>query len=180
MNSSSRQDRVFFVLNGVVSAGALALLTWLLVLNHGGLGSDVSVRALPPLNACLNGLAACLLISGRVAVKRGAHAAHRSLMIAAFASSALFLVGYLVYHAVHGDTHFGGEGVAKVVYLSLLASHVLLSIPVVPMALTAFYFAWRKDHPRHVKVTRVLHPIWLYVSITGVLVFLMLRPYYPA
>jgi putative membrane protein len=71
-------------------------------------------------------------------------------------------------------------GAVRTVYLGLLASHVLLSIPVVPMALAAFYFAWRRDFRRHTRVTRLLHPVWLYVSVTGVVVYLLLRPYYPA
>ena len=91
--------------------------------------------------------------------------------------SALFLVGYVAYHFVHGDTKFGGIGAIRTVYLSILASHVLLSIAVVPMVLTALYFAWRKQFSRHTKVTRILFPIWLYVSVTGVVIYFMLRGY---
>jgi putative membrane protein len=173
-------DRRFFVFNAVVSVAALSLLTWLLVLRSGGSGAEVNVRFLPLLNACLNGLAATLLIAGRVAIAKKRADLHRFFMVAAFAASSLFLVGYLTYHSVHGDTKFGGAGAVRTVYLSLLASHVLLSVPIVPMALTALWFAWKKEFARHAKVTRVLHPIWLYVSVTGVVVFLMLRPYYPA
>ncbi len=173
-------DRSFFIFNAVVSAAALALLTWLLMF-HGGLqGSAVNLRFMPAVNACLNATAASLLIAGWVAVKRGRADIHRYLMVAAFAASALFLVGYLAYHAVHGDTKFGGTGTLRTVYLVLLASHVLLSIGIVPLSLTAFWFAWKKEFSRHTKVTRVLWPIWVYVSVTGVVVFLMLRPYYPA
>lgn len=173
-------DRTFFIFNGVVSVAALALLSWLLLF-HGGLqGSDVNLRFMPAVNACLNATAATLLVAGWVAVKRGRPDVHRFLMVAAFAASALFLVGYLAYHAVHGDTKFGGAGAVRTLYLALLASHVLLSIGIVPLSLTAFWFAWKKAFERHKKVTRVLWPIWLYVSVTGVVVFLMLRPYYPA
>jgi putative membrane protein len=139
----------------------------------------VDLRFMPLVNAAFNATAASLLVAGWVAIKRQRADLHRYFMVAAFAASALFLVGYLAYHAVHGDTKFGGEGAVKTVYLVLLASHVLLSMGIVPMALTAFYFAWRKDFTKHTRVTRVLHPIWLYVSVTGVVVFLMLRPYYP-
>lgn len=173
-------DRTFFIFNGVVSVAALALLSWLLLF-HGGLqGSDVNLRFMPGVNACLNATAATLLVAGWIAVKRGRSDIHRFLMVAAFAASALFLVGYLAYHAVHGDTKFGGTGGVRTIYLLLLASHVLLSIGIVPLSLTAFWFAWKKEFERHKKVTRVLWPIWLYVSVTGVVVFLMLRPYYPA
>ncbi len=98
-------------------------------------------------------------------------------MVLAVASSALFLVGYVAYHSVHGDTKFGGVGAIRTVYLSILATHVLLSMAVVPLVLTALYFAWRKQFLRHAKVTRVLFPIWLYVSVTGVVIFFMLGGY---
>lgn len=174
-----RNDKPFFVFNAVVSVAALSLLGWLLLI-HGGMQTpSVNLRFMPAVNAVFNATAALLLVAGRVAIAKKRVDLHRFTMVAAFAASALFLVGYLAYHAVHGDTKFGGEGALKVVYLVVLASHVLLSMGIVPMALAAFYFAWKKDFAKHTKVTRVLHPIWLYVSVTGVVVFLMLRPYYP-
>jgi putative membrane protein len=176
--SSPASDRTFFVFNGVVSVAALALLSWLLLF-HGGLSSPtVDLRFMPGVNAVLNGTAATLLVAGWVAIKKQRADLHRYFMVAAFAASALFLVGYLAYHAVHGDTKFGGTGAVKVAYLVILASHVLLSLGIVPLSLAAFYFAWKKEFHRHTRVTRWLHPIWLYVSVTGVVVFLLLRPYY--
>ena len=172
-------DRTFYVFTGVVSAAALALLAWLLLIRRGG-AAGVDLRFMPAVNASLNALAACLLMAGWVAIKRGARRVHQYLMVSTFAASALFLVGYLAYHYVHGDTKYAGEGAMRVVYLVVLASHVLLSMPVVPLALVAFYFAWRKDFRRHRKVTRWLAPIWLYVSVTGVLVFFLLRGSLPA
>lgn len=177
---SSSADRRFFVFNAVVSVAALALLSWLLVFRGGPGAGGADLRFMPALNATLNATASVLLVAGWVAIKRRRPDVHRYFMVAAFVASALFLVGYLAYHAVHGDTKFGGTGAVKVAYLLVLASHVLLSIGVVPLALTAFWFAWKKEFARHKKVTRWLHPIWLYVSVTGVVVFLMLRPYYPA
>ena len=177
---SPSSDRSFFIFNAVVSVLALSLLSWLLLFHGGMQGANVNLRFLPALNACFNATAATLLVAGWVAIKKGRRELHRYLMVSAFAASACFLVGYLAYHAVHGDTKFGGEGAVRTVYLVLLASHVLLSIGIVPMSLTAFWFAWKRQFDRHTKVTRWLHPIWLYVSVTGVVVFLMLRPYYPA
>jgi putative membrane protein len=178
---SSSVDRRFFVFNALVSVAALALLSWLLVFRGGaGPGGGADLRFMPALNASLNATSALLLVVGRVAVRRKRLDLHRYVMVAAFAASALFLVGYLAYHAVHGDTKYGGTGLAKGVYLAILASHVLLSTAVVPLALSAFWFAWRKEFQRHMRVTRWLHPLWLYVSVTGVVVFLMLRPYYPS
>jgi putative membrane protein len=179
MSTAVSSDRAFFAFNAVVSAAALALLSWLLVFRHGVAGEAPSLRFLPPLNACLNATAAALLVAGRVAINRRRPDVHRYFMVGAFAASTLFLVGYLAYHATHGDTRFGGEGAVRTVYLVLLASHVLLSVPIVPMALAAFYFAWQKRFELHTRVTRILHPLWLYVSVTGVVVYLMLRPYYP-
>lgn len=173
-------QRRFFVLNGFISVVAVSFLAWLLFLHSGLERADVNLRFLPPLNAGLNGTAAVLLVAGRVAIIKKRADIHRTLMLAAFAASACFLVSYVVYHAVHGDTKFGGEGVARTLYLALLSSHVMLSVPIVPMALTAFWFAKHRRFEDHKKVTRWLHPLWLYVSATGVLVFVMLRPYYPA
>lgn len=179
MQPAAVSHKPFFIFNAIISALALGFLAWLLLV-HGGLQSPtVNLRFMPAVNAGLNALAATLLVAGRIAISRQRRELHRRLMVGAFATSAVFLVGYLAYHAVHGDTKFGGEGAIKVVYLVVLASHVLLSMGVVPMALAAFYFAWRQDFARHTKVTRVLHPVWLYVSVTGVVVFFMLRPYYP-
>ena len=102
------------------------------------------------------------------------------MMVSAFASSTLFLVGYLGYHYVHGDTKFQGHGAVRAIYLLILATHILLSMFIVPGALTTFYFAWRKSFARHRRIARVLLPIWLYVSVTGVVIFFMLRGSAPA
>lgn len=183
MSSASRvpaSDRSFFLFNAGVSVAALSLLSWLLLFHGGMQGTGVNLRFLPGVNACFNASSAALLVAGWIAIKKKRADLHRYFMVAAFAASTCFLVGYLAYHAVHGDTKFGGVGAVRTVYLVLLASHVLLSFFIVPLSLTAFWFAWKREFNRHTKVTRWLHPIWLYVSVTGVVVFLMLSPYYPA
>jgi putative membrane protein len=177
MEATLGNDRKFFVFNALLSAAALGLLAWLLLIRGGAGGGGVDLHFMPAVNACLNATSAVLLLCGWVAVKRGNPKVHRYFMVSAVASSALFLVGYVAYHFVHGDTKFGGAGGVKTLYLGILASHVLLSMAVVPMVLTALYFAWRKQFTRHTKVTRVLFPIWLYVSVTGVVIFFMLRGY---
>lgn len=173
-------DRGFFVFTAVVSTAALVLLGWLLLIRRGGEVGGLNLRFLPAVNASLNALSASLLTAGWVAVRRGARRVHPYLMVSAFVSSALFLVCYLAYHFVHGDTRYAGGGALKVVYLLILASHVLLSTAVVPGALLAFYFAWRRAFGRHRRVTRWLAPVWLYVSVTGVVIFFMLRGSLPA
>ncbi|HUM13837.1 MAG TPA: DUF420 domain-containing protein [Myxococcaceae bacterium] len=171
-------DRRFFVFNAVVSLAALVLLGWLLLLRRGGGSGATDLRFLPAVNASLNATAAVLLLAGWVAIRRGSMRVHRILMVGAFAASALFLICYLAYHAVHGDTRYAGSGTMRSVYLGVLATHVLLSTTVVPLALTAFWFALRREFRRHRRVTRVLWPIWMYVSVTGVAIFFMLRSSY--
>ncbi|WNG33651.1 DUF420 domain-containing protein [Archangium violaceum] len=173
-------DRGFYIFTAVVSAAALSFLAYILLIRRGGTVGGVDLRFLPAVNASLNALAAAFLTAGWVAIRRKARRAHQYLMVSAFASSGLFLVCYLAYHFVHGDTRYAGGGVLKAVYLTILASHVLLSMFVVPGALLSFYFAWRNAFERHRKVTRWLAPIWLYVSVTGVVIFFMLRGSLPS
>ena len=118
------------------------------------------------------------MLAGWVAIRRGSMHVHRVLMVGAFVASSLFLVCYLAYHAVHGDTRYAGTGPMRAVYLTVLATHVLLSTAVIPLALAAFWFALRREFRRHRRVTRVLWPIWMYVSVTGVVIFFMLRSSY--
>ncbi len=177
--SSGRQDRAFQVFNAVVSAAALSFLAWLLLFRAAP-GADLAaggadLRFMPGVNACFNALSACLLAAGWVAIRRKAVQVHKYLMVSAFASSALFLVGYVAYHYVHGDTKFGGQGLIRSIYLGILASHVLLSMVIVPMALTVFWLAYRARFDRHRPVARVLLPIWMYVSVTGVVIYGMLH-----
>jgi putative membrane protein len=168
------EDRPFWIVNGLLSVLALSVLGYLLLVRH-GTGDRQGLAFMPAVNACFNGLSAVLLVLGVRAIKRKQVARHQTFMISAFASSTFFLVGYLAYHYVHGDSRYPGTGPARAAYLVLLASHVLLSIPVVPMCLAAFYFAFRRRFTTHRKITRFLFPMWLYVSVTGVVVFFVLR-----
>lgn len=168
-----RSDRTFFVFNAVLSSVAVAFIGFILLRGGSGGGPDLSF--MPAVNACFNALSAICLAAGYVAIRQKKVALHRLLMVTAFASSALFLVGYLSYHFVHGDTKFRGTGALRLVYFLILISHVLLSLCVVPLALTSFYFAFRRAFARHRRLNRVFLPIWLYVSLTGVVIFFMLR-----
>ena len=168
-----RASRAFFTFNALLSTSALAFIAFILMRGKSSGGPDLSF--MPGINACFNALSASCLVAGYVAIRQKKILLHRSLMVTAFASSALFLVGYLSYHFVHGDTKFTGTGASRVVYFALLISHVLLSISVVPLALTSFYFAYARAFARHRRLNRVFLPIWLYVSVTGVVIFFMLR-----
>ena len=138
------------------------------------------VSYLPHLNACLNGTSAVLLFSGYRFIRAGNVAAHRACQIGALAVSLLFLTSYLTYHFYHGATRFQGAGLARPIYFSVLISHTILAIVIVPLVSLTFYRAFRGDFLRHRRIARITLPLWLYVSITGVIVYLMLYQIYPS
>jgi len=168
-----RSDRKFFAFNALLSTLAVAFIAFILLRGRSAGGPDLSF--MPAINATFNALSALCLVAGYVAIRQKKIAIHRLLMVTAFACSSLFLVGYLSYHFVHGDTKFSGAGPIRLLYFTLLLSHILLSLSVVPLALTSFYFAFTRSFTRHRRLNRVFLPIWLYVSVTGVLIFFMLR-----
>lgn len=137
----------------------------------------------PLVNALLNGTAAVLLVCGLVAIKAGAQRLHEQLMGAAFLVSAAFLTSYLIYHfgpqKELGPTEFHGTGALKTAYYALLISHVLLAVVNLPMVLRTFWLAHRRRFDEHRRLARLTFPIWLYVSVTGVLVYLALYPFNP-
>jgi uncharacterized membrane protein YozB (DUF420 family) len=134
----------------------------------------LDVTDLPHLNATLNATSAVFLVLGYVLIRRRRIAPHKACMIAAFASSTLFLSSYLYYHAHVGSVKFTGEGWIRPVYLTILASHVVLAAAILPLALVTLYRAFRGQFDRHGRIARVTFPIWLYVSVTGVVVYWML------
>lgn len=134
----------------------------------------MDIPVFPTINASLNLTAGILLVIGYRAIKRGDHKAHKNAMIAALCASALFLVCYLTYHYMHGSTKYMGEGVMRIIYFTILLTHTPLATLMVPFILAAVYFAFRGDYAKHVKITKRLYPVWMYVSVTGVLIYLML------
>lgn len=130
--------------------------------------------ALAALNACLNATCAVLLVCGRIAIARRRDRTHRALMLCAFAVSSLFLASYLTRVALTGTHAYPHAGLLRAVYFAVLGSHMLLAILVVPLVLSALWFAWKKRFARHRALTRWTFPIWLYVSVTGVVVYAML------
>lgn len=134
----------------------------------------LDVTLLPAVNATLNGTAAVLLIAGYIQIRRGQINAHRTCMLAAFITSALFLVSYLIYHALVGSVAFTGQGPIRTLYFTVLISHVSLAVLILPLALVTLRRGLRRDDARHVAVARWTLPIWLYVSVTGVVVYWML------
>ncbi len=134
----------------------------------------MDVRDLPALNALLNTTSAVLLVTGYRLIRQGRREAHRRAMTAALLVSALFLTSYLVYHAQVGSVKFQKTGWIRPVYFSILISHTILAACVAPMALVTVWSAWKGRFERHRRLARITLPLWLYVSITGVLVYLML------
>jgi len=134
----------------------------------------VTVRDLPTLNAGLNATSAALLVLGWFLIRAGRRDAHRRVMTAALACSALFLVSYLAYHAQVGSVRFTGTGAVRTVYLAILLTHTVLAAAVAPLAVTAFVLARKGRFETHRKIARWTLPLWLYVSVTGVMVYWLL------
>lgn len=143
------------------------------------LGFDVEpLSFLPPIYASINGLTAFVLIAAVVAIKKGSRRLHENLMKLAIACSVSFLVMYVAYHMTSDSTKFGGEGAIKYLYFFILVSHILLSIVIIPLVLITYVKALAKRFDKHKRIAKITFPIWLYVAITGVIVYVMISPYY--
>ena len=130
---------------------------------------------LPTINACFNGLATACLVTGYAAIKRGDREKHRKWMLAALTASALFLVGYLTYHFTKGAaTKYQKQDWTRPIYFAILLSHTVLAVVTLPLVIATVWRAIKSDFTRHKKIARITFPIWLYVSVTGVLIYLML------
>lgn len=133
---------------------------------------------LPPIYATINGITAAILIAGVIAIKNGKILVHKRLMTTAISLSVLFLAMYVAYHLTADSTKFGGEGTVKYIYYFILISHIALSIIVIPLVLVTYVRALAERFDKHRKIARITFPIWLYVAVTGVIVYLMISPYY--
>jgi uncharacterized membrane protein YozB (DUF420 family) len=138
----------------------------------------IDYAQLPALNAILNGTAAVLIVTGIYLVKSGRERAHRAVMISAVVASSLFLISYLTYHAHIGSKHFPGHGWARYVYFSILLTHTLLAAVVVPLVLVTLTRGLKGRFDRHRSIARWTYPVWLYVSVTGVVIYVMLYHLY--
>ena len=140
----------------------------------------MSISDLPAVNACLNSLSAILLTAGYVFIRRGNRTAHRNCMVAAFVTSTIFLICYLTYHfTVHAVTRFENPGWFRPIYLAILLTHTVLATAVVPLVLMTLSRALRQQFDRHRKIARWTWPIWMYVSVTGVVIYLLLYQIFP-
>jgi putative membrane protein len=135
-------------------------------------------RHLPFLNAIINSLTAIFLLVGLYFIKNGNIALHKLFLSLGFAFGGLFLVFYVLYHISNPSTSFGGEGFIRYLYYFVLISHIVSSLVVLPFVLRAYYFGWFRMDTSHKKIVKIAFPIWLYVSVTGVIAYLMISPYY--
>ena len=158
----------------VISAAATTFLFWLIYIHPAASTSD-QYAFLPALNAALNGLSAIALLIGFTFIKSRRVNAHRTAMITAFGFSTLFLVSYILHHALHGDVRYPAHAALRSLYLPLLASHIILATVALPMILVTFFFSLSGRNPQHRKIARFTFPLWLYVSVTGVVTYVMLR-----
>jgi putative membrane protein len=158
-----------------ISAAASLFLFWLIYRHPAADTSRMRLPFLPALNAVLNGLSATSLLIGFTFIRARRIAAHRASMIAAFVFSTLFLVSYILHHYLHGDVRYPVYAALRSVYLPILASHIVLATVTLPLVLITFFFSLSGRFPQHRRIARWTFPLWLYVSVTGVVTYAMLR-----
>jgi len=174
MNSSKNPG----IIIGVLSVSIPLVVAVLLFLPQSGKLGNLDLTFLPHLNGVLNFSTSLALITGFYFIKNNNIFAHRVSMLVAFSLSSIFLVSYVLYHFQVPSTHFGGEGLIKYIYYILLISHILLAIVVVPLVLFSIYFGVSNQISKHMRIVKYSFPVWLYVAVTGVLVYLLISPYY--
>jgi putative membrane protein len=158
----------------LISAAASLFLFWLIYI-HPAAATNAQYAFLPAMNAAFNGLAATALLIGYTFIRAHKIKQHRASMITAFVFSTLFLIGYIAHHYLHGDIYYPRNADDRTFYLWLLASHIILAVVALPLILVTFFFSLTGRIPQHRKVARWTFPIWLYVSVTGVITYVMLR-----
>lgn len=161
----------------LISASIFLFLVWLIYFKDSSMYSSPLIGSLPALNALLNSTSTVLLLFGYRAILKGRYLNHMRFNLTAFFTSGLFLISYVIYHNFHGSTPFPGQGWIRPVYFTILISHIILSALLMPLILTSFYLAFSGKIKKHRKVSKFTLPIWLYVSVTGVTIFFMLRAY---
>ena len=173
------RDRLVLSGIGLVSFLVLLGVTFILLGRQAPIRGDDHVSALPAVNAILNATSAVLLSAGYLFIRRRKVMAHKICMVSAFGVSCIFLVFYLIHHYQVGSIHFSGQGWIRPAYFTLLVSHICLAALIVPLALTTIYRALNAQFDKHVRIARWTLPIWLYVSVSGVIVYVMLYQLYP-
>lgn len=176
-NSAAGNDKKFLILIAILSIAIPVVVAMLFFMPKEG-SSKVDVSFLPTLHAILNSLTSCALVIGYYNIRKGNIKVHRAAMATAFGLSSIFLVSYVTYHFLGERTIYGGDGYLKLFYYFILLTHIVLAVVIVPLVLLSMYFALTEQFNRHRRISRWTFPIWLYVGITGVLVYLLISPYY--
>lgn len=177
---NTNKDRIYIPLIVTLSVAVPVVVAALILFPEAfkvDMGSEV--RQLPFFHAVLNGTTAGLLLTGLMLIKAKRIALHRTAMVTAFVLSAVFLVSYVISKISNDPVPYGGEGIIRGIYFFILISHILLSVPVLPLAMLSIYRGWTKDFVKHKKIAKWTFPIWFYVAVTGVLVYIFMQPYYP-
>jgi putative membrane protein len=175
LTQEKKYKKIITALSVVIPIAVAALFA----VNLRSLGFDVApLKFLPPMYAAINAVTAILLVCALVAIKKGNKRLHEKLNTSAIACSLLFLFMYIAYHMTSDSTTFGGEGIIKYVYYFILITHIILSVIVIPFVLLTYMKAKLGIFQEHKKIARKTFPIWLYVAVTGVIVYLMISPYY--
>ncbi len=175
-NSLEQKFSKFIVLVSILIPVVVALLFSVKLKDFGFHVEPLSF--LPPIYATINGVTAVVLVVGVLAIKNGKRKLHEQLMTTAIALSVVFLVMYVAYHMTSDSTKFGGEGMIRNLYFFILISHILLSIAVIPLVMITYVRTLAEKFDKHKKIAKITFPIWLYVAVTGVVVYLMIAPYY--
>jgi putative membrane protein len=160
-----------FLISGII----IGFLLWLIYIKGAPDQLSTATSVFPAVNAFLNGLSASFLIAGYIAIRKRRVSIHKRFMLGALVSSALFLITYVTYHNAHGDTPFQGAGFIRLIYFFILISHILLTTVALPLILVTFFFALTSKFDAHRKIARLTLPAWLYVSVTGVMIFFLLK-----
>ena len=171
---NDKRARILIILASVFIFGAIILLGRVEV----PVGGAFDVHIFAKFNAIINSMVSVLLVAGLIAVKNRRYTLHKKIMLAAIVLSVLFLISYICHHLFAGDTKFGGAGTIRYVYFFILISHIFLAAIILPFILFTAYRSMISEWPQHRRMAKITWPIWLYVSVTGVLVYLLISPYY--
>lgn len=172
------KDSRYLFLIAVLSIAIPVVVAYLFYGPKTDSNAPIDVSGLPKLHAILNSLTALALITGFYFIRKRRLTAHRASMLTAFVLSSLFLISYVTYHYFGKQTSYGGEGTLKYIYFFILITHIVLATIIVPLVLLTVYFAITDQFQKHRRIARFTFPVWLYVAVTGVLVYLMISPYY--
>ena len=168
----------FLTLIAILSIAIPVVVAFLFYMPKDAARGNVDVSMLPGFHATFNSLTAVALLTGYYFIRKGDQVKHRASMLTAFVLSSLFLISYVTYHFLGPKTYYGGEGLLRYIYFFVLLTHIVLAVVIVPLVLLSVYYGITNQLQRHRKISRYTFPIWLYVAVTGVLVFIMISPYY--